>query len=68
MPTTTTTSAAPYPYPDIAAVARALRNANYHPNPDLDQARSPRKYAAMSRNCRSSAWQHLEGGDASGVQ
>ena len=61
---TTTTSAAPYPSSDIAAaVSRALRNSNDRPNPDLDAARSVRKYAAMSRDFRSSAWQHLEGGD-----
>ena len=61
---TTTDAAATYPYPDIAAaVARALSSANDRPNPELDATRSPRKYAAMSRDFRSSAWQHLEGGD-----
>ena len=61
---TTTTVAAPYPNPDIAAaVARALRNANDRPNPELDAARLPRKYAAMAQDFRNSAWQHLESGD-----
>ena len=60
----TTDAAAPYPYPDVAAaVARALSSANDRPNLGLDATRSPQKYAAMSRDFRSSAWQHLEGGD-----
>ena len=58
------TSATPYPNSDIAAaVSRALRNSSDRPNPDLDAARTARKYAAMSRDFRSGAWQHLEGGD-----
>ncbi len=61
---TTTDAVVQYPYPDVAAaVARALSSANDRPNPELDATRSPRKYAAMSRDFRSSAWQHLEGGD-----
>ena len=63
---TTTDTAAPYPYPssDIAAaVARALSQANDRPTPALDATRSHRKYAALSQDFRSSAWQHLEGGD-----
>ena len=61
---TTTDTAAPYPYADIAAaVARALSSANDRPAPALDATRSPHKYAALSQDFRSSAWQHLEGGD-----
>ena len=63
---TTTDTAAPYPYPsaDIAAaVARALSSANDRPAPALDATRSPHKYAALAQDFRSSAWQHLEGGD-----
>ena len=62
--TTITDAVATYPYPDVAAaVARALSSANDRLNLGLDATRSPRKYAAMSRDFRSSAWQHLEGGD-----
>ena len=63
---TTTDTAAPYPYPSAtiaAAVARGLSSANDRPAPALDATRSPRKYAALSQDFRSSAWQHLEGGD-----
>ena len=60
----TADTAAPYPYSDIAAaVARALSSANDRPAPALDTTRSPHKYAALSQDFRSSAWQHLEGGD-----
>ena len=63
---TTTDTAAPYPYPssDIAAaITRALSSANDRPAPALDATRSPLKYAALAQDFRSSAWQHLEGGD-----
>ena len=61
---TTTDTAAPYPSADIAAaVARALSSANDRPAPALDATRSPHKYAALAQDFRSSAWQHLEGGD-----
>ena len=61
---TTTTTAAPFPHADVAAaVARGLANANDRPHPALDGNRTPQKYAALARNFRNSAWQHLNDGD-----
>ena len=61
---TTPTTIAPYPRADIAAaVSRALRRANDYSDPDADADRSPYKYAAMSEDFRSGAWQHLDAGD-----
>ena len=55
---------APYPYADIAAaVERALRRANDPPQPGVDAAHSPLKYATMSQNFRDGAWRHLDEGD-----
>ena len=66
MTTTTNPNIPPTPYThaDIAAaVARGLRNANDLPDPALDAGRSPLKYAALSENFRTGAWQHLDTGD-----
>ena len=53
-----------YPHADIAAaVARALRNANDRPDPAADADRSALKYAALSENFRTGAWQRLDDGD-----
>ena len=53
-----------YPHADIAAaVARALRKADDPPRPVPDSLHSPGKYAALSQNFRTSAWQHLDAAD-----
>ena len=60
---TTTANAAPAPFPaaDVAgAVGRGLAAANDRPQPLLDAARTPQKYAALSRDFRDSAWEHLD--------
>ena len=57
---TTTVAAAPYP---AAAVARGLAAANDRPDPVADPIRTPQKYAALARDFRNSAWQHLENDD-----
>ena len=57
-------AAAPYPAPVVAAaVARALVRANDRPVPAADVTRTPQTYAALARDFRSSAWQHLENDD-----
>ena len=54
----------PYAAVDIAAaVARALRNADDLPQPRRDARRTPVKYAALSQDFHTSAWQHLDAGD-----
>ena len=63
-----TTTAAPtdaaFPASDVAAaVARGLANANDRPRPAEDAARTPQKYAALVRQFRDSAWEHLEKDD-----
>ena len=59
MTTTATPAAAPFP----AAVARALAAANDRPHPMVDAIRTPQKYAALARNFRDSAWEHLDKDD-----
>ena len=64
MTTTAAPTIAPYPAADVAAaVARGLANANDRPRPAADSARTPQKYAALARNFRDSAWEHLEKDD-----
>ena len=59
-----TTAPAPYPPAAVAAaVARGLANANDRPHPVLDAIRTPQKYAALARDFRDSAWEHLEKDD-----
>ena len=63
---TTTANPTPTPYPPAAvaaAVARGLAAANDRPRPALDAIRTPQKYAALARNFRDSAWDHLEKDD-----
>ena len=63
-PANTAAITEPYPYADIAAaVARALRRANDPPQPGVDAAHSPLKYATMSQNFRNGAWRHMDEGD-----
>ena len=53
-----------YAEADIAAaVARALRKADYRPRPGADATRTARKYAALSQNFRDGAWRHLDEDD-----
>ena len=60
----TTTATAPYPPAAVAAaVARGLAAANDRPDPAADATRTPRKYAALARNFRDSAWEHLDKND-----
>ena len=64
MTTTATTTAAPFPPAVVAAaVARGLANANDHPRPVADASRTPQKYAALVRQFRDSAWEHLDKND-----
>ena len=64
MTTTATAPIAPYPAAEVAAaVARGLAAANDRPRPALDAIRTPQKYAALARNFRDSAWEHLEKDD-----
>ena len=64
MTTTANTTPASYPAAAVAAaVARGLANANDRPRPALDAIRTPQKYAALARDFRNSAWQHLENDD-----
>ena len=63
-----TTTAAPtdaaFPAAVVAAaVARGLANANDRPRPAEDAARTPQKYAALVRQFRDSAWEHMEKDD-----
>ena len=56
--------ATPYPATQVAAaVARALADADDHPQPVADADRSAEKYARLARDCRISAWWRLERGD-----
>ena len=60
---TTIANAAPIPYPaaDVAAaVARGLARANDRPRPAVDATRTPQKYAALARDFRDSAWEHMD--------
>ena len=58
------TTITPYPVADVAAaVARGLAAANDRPRPAADATRTPQKYAALTRNFRDSAWEHLEKDD-----
>ena len=60
MTTTATPAAAPFPAAAVAAaVARALAAVNDRPDPMLDASRTPQKYAALARDFRDSAWEHL---------
>ena len=64
MTTTAAPTIAPYPASDVAAaVARGLAVANDRPRPAADAARTPQKYAALTRAFRDSAWEHLEKDD-----
>ena len=64
MTTTAAPTIAPYPAADVAAaVARGLAKANDRPRPAADSARTPQKYAALTRAFRDSAWEHLEKDD-----
>ena len=64
MTTTATPAAAPFPAAEVAAaVARALAAVNDRPDPTLDATRTPQKYAALARNFRDSAWEHLDKDD-----
>ena len=58
------TTPAPYPAAAVAAaVARGLAAANDRPRPAADATRTPQTYAALARNFRDSAWQHLQNDD-----
>ena len=60
MTTTATPAAAPFPPAAVAAaVARALAAVNDRPDPTLDASRTPREYAALARDFRDNAWEHL---------
>ena len=64
MTTATNTTTAPFPAADVAAaVARGLAAANDRPRPAADAVRTPRKYAALARGFRDSAWRHLDEND-----
>ena len=55
-----TAAAPPFPAAEVAAaVGRALAAANDRPNPILDASRTPREYAALARDFRDNAWEHL---------
>ena len=59
--TTIVNAAAPFPAAAVAAaVGRGLAAANDRPRPAADATRTPQKYAALSRDFRDSAWEHLE--------
>ena len=61
MTTTANPAAAPYPAADVAAaVARGLAAAKDRPRPAADAIRTPQKYAALAKDFRDSAWEHLE--------
>ena len=63
-PTPNPNPAPAYPHAAIAAaVARALANADDPPQPRTDARRFPHKYAALSHDFHTSAWQHLDAGD-----
>ena len=63
MTTTAAPTIAPYPAADVAAaVARGLANANDRPRP-ADAIRTPQKYAALTKDFRDSAWEHLDKND-----
>ena len=58
------TMTTPYSEQDIAAaVARGRAAAHDRPQPGLDAGRAAQEYAAMAREFRASAWEHLEQGD-----
>ena len=60
MTTTATPAAAPFPAAEVgAAVRRGLAAANDRPDPAADASRTPQKYAALARDFRDSAWEHL---------
>ena len=60
MTTTATPAAAPFPAAEVAAaVRRGLAAANDRPDPASDATRTPQKYAALARDFRDSAWEHL---------
>ena len=64
MTTITNAAVAPYPAAEVAAaVARGLARANDRPRPAADATRTPQKYAALARDFRDSAWEHLEKDD-----
>ena len=64
MTTTAAPTAAPFPAAVVAtAVARGLANANDRPRPVADATRTPQQYAALVRNFRDSAWEHMEKND-----
>ena len=63
-PNPNTATAPRYAAADIAAaVARGLANADDPPQPRRDARRTPVKYAALSQDFHTSAWQHLDAGD-----
>ena len=64
--TTTATPVADAPFPAAevaAAVRRRLAAANDRPDPAADATRTPQKYAALARDFRDSAWEHLDKDD-----
>ena len=64
MTTTANPAAAPFPPAAVAAaVGRGLAAANDRPDPAADATRTPQKYAALARNFRDSAWEHLDKDD-----
>ena len=64
MITVANAAATPYPAAQVAAaVARGLARANDRPRPAADATRTPQKYAALARDFRDSAWEHLEKDD-----
>ena len=66
MTTIANANAAPAPYPAAevaAAVARGLARANDRPRPAADAVRTPQKYAALARDFRDSAWEHMDKDD-----
>ena len=64
MITVANAAVAPYPAADVAAaVARGLAAANDRPDPAADVTRTPQKYAALAKDFRDSAWEHLEKDD-----
>ena len=64
MTTTANPATAPFPPAAVAAaVARGLAAANDRPDPAADVTRTPQKYAALARNFRDSAWEHLDKDD-----
>ena len=64
MTTAAPPAAAPYPPAAVAAaVARGLAAANDRPHPAADATRTHQTYAALAKNFRDSAWEHLEKDD-----